>query len=903
MKKLLVLLLTLCALQVSAMMEQTAVFKFTDPFSMNFNPAISESVLGNKTGMVLQLAPNYTVTDGPVTISFPLKVGYGAGLTHNNDVWGLLIASGGFIQFDVSGGCHLISVKFAQSSGIELPLDQPGRWDYITNMWTASDNTTTSVKLQSTYYQSTFYTITVTYSSPATPLNFSYSTPNNGSTVAAFNKMNLYFNTTISKVNTSKQALLTGGSIEGSKPMTATTSGSTVTLTLSETITEQGGYTVSVPAGMFETSEGATNTPVEVNFNLVPSRDTFTPTSVDPASGSTVGKLPKVIKLTFPSFVKTGTGTVKFKIGNSSQFAGSVSVSNKVATITHSHDVTEASQWTVEIPEKMFHNDFPADDVDYRWNPTINLKYTVDGSQYVPVEPTVVTPTATLSRPFIDMAGDELVLTIGQVKKAILDTNAKPVFKYADGEKAGETVPFEGVVLTTKTNTKFDVNTTGLSAGKYTLIMPKGTFTYEVEEGEIAEDVDLTVSFEILQEDTDTPTMKAAKALLEQTGVGYPSTDSETYKALDALVNAEEVPTDEALQTAINALYNETNVTLPAVGKWYMISGVNSIDQKIWLAFNEDKTKVVLSTNGNNAAAFQVVSVSEGKVVFKTKDGLYLHVLTTLPMHEGTSDANLTETESDINKLTLAKFLASSVEGADPIALFGKFTIFGSLGTVNDNEDFAFALLNYANTAISTYPGTPLKFDDIMSSAFCLTETTEPTDPSEVTDYVYPSVGLRPGSVEYAGDALELIVYGPVETTVADATKIYYTLEGEKVAFSGDILTLTSTPNIFSVNTKGMSAGVYELVMEPGAFSYVAPTGKAVKDRALKATITIRNDGPEEIVPGDVNHDGKVDLLDYNLVCQMVRGEIPETPYGDVDGDGEVNVTDIAAIIKLILNS
>jgi hypothetical protein len=67
--------------------------------------------------------------------------------------------------------------------------------------------------------------------------------------------------------------------------------------------------------------------------------------------------------------------------------------------------------------------------------------------------------------------------------------------------------------------------------------------------------------------------------------------------------------------------------------------------------------------------------------------------------------------------------------------------------------------------------------------------------------------------------------------------------------------------------------------------------------------LVVEEGSGQETIHGDVNRDGKIDLIDYNMVCQMVRGEIPATLEGDVNGDGEVNVTDIAAIIKLILNS
>ena len=897
MKRILFLLLTFCAIHCMATVEQSTTFDFTKPTELNCNPPITNLPTSTSVGNKLQITDR-TITQGPVTITFSKTGSIGAQVYYDGYNYMLALGLGCDIKFTVSGGCSLSSIKFYLDNNLRMASGMPGRFDTQTNTWTAQDSHPTSLTMHNGTDYSYFYKITVTYNSPATPLNFSYSQPADGSSVAAFNSMKLYFNTSVSKVNNGK-VLLTGSTFDGAKEMTASASGSTVTLSLDETISAEGDYTVSVPGAKFETSEGATNSPITVNFSIVPKRDTFTPTSVDPANGTTHGQLPKEIKLTFPSFVQTGTGTVKFKMGGAAQFAGTVSVNNKVATISHTHDVVDASTWTVEIPEKMFHNDFPADDVDYRWSPKMNITYIVDGSQSAPVE---VTPTAALSSEAIEKGGDELLLMIGNVLKATLIADAQPVFKYADGDKAGENVPFEGAILTTKSDTEFNVNTMGLLAGKYTLVIPKGSFTYEVRSNEIVNDVELTVPFEVLTNDYDTPTMKAARALLEQTGVGYPSVESDSYKALKALVNAADIPTDEALQAAIDALYNETAVMLPIVDNWYKIAGVNAAGKKLYLTFDDTKTKVLLGTSASNAAAFKVKSIEDGMVVFQTKEGFFLHIPMNLPNYEGTSNKNLTDDETYVNKLTLAKFAAASVTGVEPKDLYGLFTIYGSLGKKNDIEKFAYALLNYDAESIDTDPDMGLVFNASKSSAFVLTETTEPVD---VTDYVYLSVGMRPAVIAKAGDEAILVVHGPTKTTIADATKIYYTYKTEdelnntKVDFSGTILTATETANEFSVNTKDMKAGSYNIVMEEGAFTYEVPAGKVVKETMLTASITIQDGGsvsPTTIIPtaslspnAPVHAGDALVLTIGNVKKATLSTEAnPVFKYADGDKAGEV---------------
>ncbi|MBR5725238.1 MAG: family 10 glycosylhydrolase [Muribaculaceae bacterium] len=51
---------------------------------------------------------------------------------------------------------------------------------------------------------------------------------------------------------------------------------------------------------------------------------------------------------------------------------------------------------------------------------------------------------------------------------------------------------------------------------------------------------------------------------------------------------------------------------------------------------------------------------------------------------------------------------------------------------------------------------------------------------------------------------------------------------------------------------------------------------------------------------GDVNGDGEINIADVNAVINMILGSNP-LPAGDVNGDGEVNIADVNAIINIIL--
>ena len=59
---------------------------------------------------------------------------------------------------------------------------------------------------------------------------------------------------------------------------------------------------------------------------------------------------------------------------------------------------------------------------------------------------------------------------------------------------------------------------------------------------------------------------------------------------------------------------------------------------------------------------------------------------------------------------------------------------------------------------------------------------------------------------------------------------------------------------------------------------------------------------PEDYPQGDVNHDNEVNITDVNAVIDIILGGNTYTPEADVNRDGEVNIADINAIIDIILN-
>lgn len=88
-----------------------------------------------------------------------------------------------------------------------------------------------------------------------------------------------------------------------------------------------------------------------------------------------------------------------------------------------------------------------------------------------------------------------------------------------------------------------------------------------------------------------------------------------------------------------------------------------------------------------------------------------------------------------------------------------------------------------------------------------------------------------------------------------------------------------------------------ELFSKQGMFppTYVHEAwGPSVTVRFVKGNI------PGPGVPGDVNGDGEVNISDVNAVIDMILSQSGDSA-GDVNGDGEVNIADVNAVIDLIL--
>lgn len=767
MKKSVLFFLLFLGLHAQAQVNLQALFDFANPTSLT-PPITPNSITG--AGVIVS---NKTLTCGPISISFSAGVSTGGSAqiwtftnSWNETTYYLKITQGTLMTIQSNDGAVLDSIKYDDKTVIgdlHLQSGQPGQELYY--MWKSNSKTVTSVSFFNSSQASQINQMTVYYSAPSDIL---VPTPSiaDGGTVNSFSSLTLTFGKSMSVVNTSG-IRITGPGID--KPMTASASGSSVTLSVTPAIATDGTYTIHVPARSFKSSDGYENTELNYTINVQTPKNTFDFVSSDPEDFSTVALIPNGFTVTFPE-----------RIG------GVVNPSN-----------------TLEVLD------------------TNNLRVrAVKAERLGNTEPD--------------------------------NYSVKFTFKNGDGDITSNgtytfTLP-EGVVFDNYYDE--DAADHGVSAGA--TYNPSHTLTFTVDES-------LDPS-----RPQDSQTMKDAKALLNKTGVGYPAANSSARMALQNLTTADEVPTDAELDAAMQAFYAETDVTMPTVGSWYSISGVSKAGRKLYLAYNNGAVKLNLSPTNS---AFKVTSLNSKTVVFETFDGKYLHVLRkTGDAYVGTNENNVTDNNTYINKLDLARL---AVEGSTAQETFGLLSIFGALGNNVETGDAirAYGMIDFSTSQIATDPNlTTLCFEDNgLSNAFYIEETSEP----QAANPIEPFLTITPFTIATSSETLTLSFTNVANASLTDESKLFISTNNEgtdvvEVSVEHILTPVEGKTNEFTVHVDGLGEGIFFLIMPRGTFSY-ANNAEAVNDVDLVVSFKIEGgDTPEPPTP-TTNFSETYTHISYNL--------------------------------------
>jgi len=103
---------------------------------------------------------------------------------------------------------------------------------------------------------------------------------------------------------------------------------------------------------------------------------------------------------------------------------------------------------------------------------------------------------------------------------------------------------------------------------------------------------------------------------------------------------------------------------------------------------------------------------------------------------------------------------------------------------------------------------------------------------------------------------------------------------------------LTKQPKVTCAATSSSKPGKYDITVS-GA------TAKNYEISYVKGTLRIRD---LTSIKGDINDDGEVDVTDVVELIDMVLGGIYDS-VGDINGDGEVDVTDVVELIDIVLGN
>lgn len=549
---------------------------------------------------------------------------------------------------------------------------------------------------------------------------------------------------------------------------------------------------------------------VEVHYTI-PS-DILQPT-VNITSGSVVESFNK-IALTFGSTMKIqNAGNITMTNGTDT-YKLNASINGSVVSLSAPQTITKEGTYTITVPAKSFANYEGFENKQLTYN--IIIRKTFNYTSVTP-QPGYLTSLPTT-----------ITLDYNQMVGGIDDANAirlykdgvvyLPVKAIKDGDKK---VKLEIQNITAPIKEK----------GVYKILVPEKTIFNSMKGDKEFERYNN--DFELVYTVDDSETTRLAKQLLKNNGVGYPSHDSKSYKALAGLVNGETAPTDEQLQAAIDAYYAEMNVVMPQSAKWYKLSSVNNAGNKLYININNGA--LTFTSNATNATPL-LATVDGTKTVLTDVDGNYIFV-----------GGIGTDAEQKLAGLAISRIDPSTVntaadKPATAVNTFGLFTLYGTIGINALGESSSvYALVDHANKKFAsdaTISGT--YYMSSLTSAFSFEETEKPAEEIKTAPTAYQ---LSP--VVALSNAESLTLTFPDVTgvsVVGDINAYFVNSKNTRVAYA-TFNAVNGRTNAFSISLNAIAAkGDYQLVIPEGKFRYTK-NGKTVQTQAISTSFTIGRQG------------------------------------------------------------
>lgn len=578
---------------------------------------------------------------------------------------------------------------------------------------------------------------------------------------------------------------------------------------------------------------GTTSSIYKIEFYYRVASSTLQPTSLSINNGATVESF-NGLSLTFSDNISLKSSSGITATFNGETIEISPSTNGKTLSLTLNEALTTDGTVKIEIPAGSITNGegFTNKALSY----TFYVAVAHNTFNYISSTPATNTAIEKLPTTItLDFEKPEYGKCIGYVD------NTKTIRLYKEGYD--EPITYIDLAVDTEDDSKLILTLRDgqemTATGNYTITIPEKTIfnrhgqlngtTWEADDTYGKWNEETTLTFVVSNESTPTETMQKAQELIQKTGVGFPSTSSESYVNLKSLIESN--ASDEELSTAINAYYAEESISLPITDQYYKITSVNKSGSKLYLAYKDNA--VTLTSDSTQAATFLATANSDNTITFATTDGKYLHVLTASNEYDVTSSANVTSEKGAVNNLTLAKI----VDSTDAEAAFGLVSIYGYLGKKTNDLD---ATDEYSYSVVQHPAGTIVKsneirFTDTYTSAFSITETTKP-EATTNTIVLDPVLTQTKDSESYTTLTLDFSSYEHA-ISLANTEGVYVeSSNGTKTSVT--LQASTSSSNVFTINAGNLSAGNYTLVI-PANTLMVGEESNIQYNSLLEVTFTV----------------------------------------------------------------
>lgn len=396
--------MVLVTLQGHAQLTKTATFDFQHPTLLS--PPVTPSA-GNGNYVVIS---NYTFTDindGHITLSFDMNDMYGIAELYTRLITGyptqyyIGFSSHAKMKISAKVGSLINKIVFTGSKK-ELKVNE-GTFDFMANTWTAASGSGSSEVIFSnpTSAEPQIMKIDVYYTTSSEIMEPSKVevVGLDGKSVRAysaaateviettsFKSLNLTFPNDIAPLNLA--AISMKDDSNKSIEITPVCSGKVLSITAKTPITEDGDFSITVPARSVKSGDIQNKALPVYHFKVRKIRNTLTHTKVVPEEYE-VRALPEIIKLSFGKDVKLITDDskqVKMYKNGEPMYTVDMSIDEAhkdTVLLKNSHGLidnseTNLGEWTIVIPDSLIHTVFQVDgriDKDDYWNPVITLRW------------------------------------------------------------------------------------------------------------------------------------------------------------------------------------------------------------------------------------------------------------------------------------------------------------------------------------------------------------------------------------------------------------------------------------------------------------------------------------------------------------------------------------------------